>query len=180
MSSRLPEFVDPWRLADREGCITDSIRLADLSRVCGALVSDKGMVDFELRFWRDEKRRARIGGHVKAVLMVQCQRCLESLDIDTDRSLDLAVIEVLEESERIPDECDPILAEEGMVRLQDLIEDELLLAIPQVPMHDEGTCSIDFDDSLQQSWDQSEQNSETATEENPFAVLSQLKSKRDS
>jgi uncharacterized protein len=128
---------------------------------------------------RDEKRRVRIKGNVSATLVVQCQRCLGALQLDVDSAIDLAVIEVEEEAERLPEECDPVVVEEGLIRLLDIVEDELILALPQVAMHDPGECTMDFGDSAGSGQPGLPENSET-TVENPFAVLARLKSTQDS
>ncbi len=135
MSSRLPDFVDPWRLANLGKQLSGAVGLGELSRLAEALVSVEGESLFTLEFYRDEKKRARIKGNVEAELVLECQRCLEPVTLPVDAEVNLAVIEVAAEAELLPDECDPVMVEEGRIQLLDLIEDELLLAIPQVPMH---------------------------------------------
>jgi len=142
MSSRLPESVDPWRLADQKKGLEGEIPLANLPRLSGLLVDPQGMVRFSFTFRRGEKRRPRITGTVRANLALECQRCLEQMQLPVDVNIDLAVIEVPAEAERLPEQCDPILADNGRIRLLDLLEDELLLAIPQVPMHDASICQL--------------------------------------
>ena len=178
MSSRLPEYVDPWRLADREDHISSAVQLSEFPRLRSALLSDDGEVSFQLDFSRDEKRRARIKGRVNATLVVECQRCLKALELKIDSEINLAVIEVAEQAERIPDECDPVQAEDGLVRLLDIVEDELILAIPQVPMHEPNKCALVYDNSASDEIPELSQDSETAGS-NPFAVLAQLKSKQE-
>ncbi len=142
MSLRLPEFLDPWRLAEQGGGVEGTVPLARMERLGDLLENRQGDVAFDLRFGRDDKRRPRITGRVRASLALTCQRCLGTLDLPVDVEVDLAVIEVQAEAERLPEACDPLLADNGRVRLLDLLEDELLLAVPQVPMHDAATCSM--------------------------------------
>jgi uncharacterized protein len=178
MSSRLPEYVDPWRLADREDCISGTVPLSEFTRLGSVLLSDDGEAVFRLDFSRDAKRRARITGAVSATLAVECQRCLKALELLVDAEINLAVIEVPEEAERIPGECDPVQAEDGLVHLLDMIEDELILAIPQVPMHEPDKCAVDYGSPVPDEVPELSPSSETA-EDNPFAVLARLKSKHD-
>ena len=62
-----------------------------------------------------------------------------------------------------------MLSETNPLILNDVIEDELLLALPQIPMHAEAQCPAS-------KW-LKQQHAETAdeTEENPFSVLANLK-----
>ena len=177
MLKRLPEFIDPWRSADQKRVFSGRIELAEMSRVAEALMSNSGDVEFELNFERDNKRRSRIKGFVRSTLVVECQRCLGALSLPVDSSLNLAVVEGPDEAELLPEEIDPVQVEEGMIRLLDLIEDELLLSIPQVPMHDVGECETDIS-AHSESFDSEPEADETDEPEqgdNPFAVLAQLK-----
>ena len=175
MSSRLPEFVDPWRSADQKRHFSGTVELEKLPRLTDVLMSTEGEAVFELIFDRDDKRRSRIKGSVRATMVLQCQRCLEAMLLPVDISLDLAVIEVPEEAERLPEETEPVQVEDGLIRLLDLVEEELILAIPQVPMHAREQCSTESADAMKDAAESSEQESVSETSDNPFAVLADLK-----
>ena len=177
MLTRLPEFVDPWRLADQRKSFSGQEKVGNLPRLCGFLARPDGEVAYELRFGRGEGRWPRIMGWVRTTLNLECQRCLGELEIPVDAMLDLAVIEVLDEAETLPDACEPVLAEDGRVRLLDIIEDELLLAVPQVPRHEMGVCEGAAQGVVA---DQDGADTEQiAVPDNPFAVLSGIKTKRN-
>lgn len=175
MSSRLPEYVDPWRLANLGKVFSGEAGLAELPRLAEALSSADGEVLFSLEFYRDEKRRARVKGNVRAELSLTCQRCMGPMKSPVDADMDLVIIEVFEEAEKLPPECDPVLVDDGRIRLMDLLEDELLLAIPHVPMHDEAVCEVKLE-TLFPDTDEVQEQESTADESNPFAVLASLKS----
>jgi uncharacterized protein len=175
MSARLPEFVDPWLLAQRGRVISGEWELAKLPRMTEVLVDTGGEVRFEFEFIKAAKNRARIKGYVRAGLVLECQRCLEMVMLPVDSNLDLIVIQVPAEAESIPEECEPVLAKDGRLRVLDLIEEELLLAIPQVPMHEPGICSMSnsgADEGVQKG------DRDESERVNPFAVLSSLKMDR--
>ncbi|MCP5406614.1 MAG: DUF177 domain-containing protein [Chromatiaceae bacterium] len=175
MSARLPEFVDPWLLAERGRSISGEFELVKLPRMTEVLIDTGGSVCFALNFSKDAKSRVRITGYVRAGLRLECQRCLEVMLLAVDSTLDLVVIQVPAEAERIPPECEPVLVEDGGLRIVDLIEEELLLAIPLVPMHEPGICTMctsSTDESVQL-----DASTESGTV-NPFAILSQLKTDR--
>jgi uncharacterized protein len=58
-----------------------------------------------------------------------------------DTSMDLVPTSGLEEERRLPDRYDPLPLGARLIRPRDLIEDELLLALPQIPMHEPDVCA---------------------------------------
>ncbi|WP_172838860.1 YceD family protein [Solemya velesiana gill symbiont] len=150
-----------------------------MTRLASMLESVEGDAEFELRFERDDKRRSRIKGFVKSTMTLECQRCLESMQLAVDAILNLGVIEVPEEAERLPEDVEPVQVEEGLVRLLDLVEEELILAIPQVPMHEPNECRAEVSHA-DEAPPAEQQESVTEQAENPFAVLAGLKTKTDS
>ncbi|AKH19619.1 YceD family protein [Sedimenticola thiotaurini] len=176
MSSRLPEFIDPRRLASQGGGYSGTVKLADLPRLSEALLDTAGNAGFSLEFYRDNRNRARIKGEVRAELVLECQRCLEALVLPVDAVLDLAVIQVPEEADRLPESVDPVWVEEDTLRLLDLVEDELILAIPQVPRHEPDDCGTGSYTPAQEEMVSQGQEDDASDRPNPFAVLAGLKS----
>lgn len=175
MSARLPEFVDPWLLAERGRIIAGEMELARLPRMVEVLMDTGGDVQYELDFGKDAKGRVRITGFVRAGLVLECQRCLETMTLPVNSTLDLVVIQVPAEAERIPGECEPVLAGDDGLSVVDLIEEELLLAIPLVPMHSREICSMFSSGTDAELPKRSREESHRV---NPFAILSSLKSDR--
>ncbi len=180
MSSPLPGHSDPWRLADTGKRFSGVMKLSDLPRLAEALLESQGEVSFDLVFGRDERKRAQIEGHVESELVLECQRCLGKIIQPVMVDFNLAVIEVPEEAERLPDYYEPVQTEDGQISVSDIIEDELILTIPQVPRHDEGACQMSESASalLQDDLEATEEAA-TTDEQNPFAVLAQLKTDKD-
>jgi uncharacterized protein len=140
MSSPLPDLLDPWRAADSRSVLTGRLPLSSLPRLRELLIDAAGDVSFRLAFSRDEEHRAVLHGEVSATLRVRCQRCLEALDHVVDNSMVLALISGMDEERQLPERYDPLLVSERRIRPGDLIEDELMLALPQIPMHEPHVC----------------------------------------
>jgi uncharacterized protein len=174
MSSRLPENVDPRRLANQGATYSGAVNLDKLDRLSEALVEATGQAEFSIEFYRDNRKRARIKGQVKADLVLECQRCLGAMIYPVDAELDLAVVKVPEEADTLPESCDPVWVEEDTLRLLDLVEDELILAIPQIPRHEENACDMNWNNPVHEVQD--EQEDDLSGKPNPFAVLAGLKS----
>jgi uncharacterized protein len=175
MSVRLPEFIDPWHFAEIGKELTGQVRLTNLSRLKGILLDQEGEAEILLRFHKGENRQVHIAGYVNADLKLECQRCLEPVTISVTSEVDVVVVEGYEESKLLADELEPLLAGDKRIRLNEVIEEELLLALPQVPMHPEDECKVAYE-NYEGSQEQADEE-KVEKKPNPFAVLKDLKSK---
>lgn len=139
MSSRLPERVDPWHLADQGRVLAGSYALYEMPRLAPLLADADGEASFRLGFERDGDRRAVVRLAVDAVLSLTCQRCLEPMAHEVHSRGVLGIVASIEEAERLPDSYESLLVMEDGVRPLDIVEEELLLAVPAVPRH-EANC----------------------------------------
>ena len=157
--------ADPWRLAAQGRILAGRIALDALPRLAPSLAGP-GEVEYRLAFHLDGERRAAVSGHVATQLVVQCQRCLEPVAIPVDSRFELVFVRGLDEAARLPEPYEPALAEDGWVRPLDLVEDELLLALPPVPVHETPECSARTAEP---------KPGEEIQADNPFAVLAALR-----
>jgi uncharacterized protein len=164
MFDRLPDLFDPFEFAEKKRRIKGSVPLARMDRVRDCLQAEDGDANIDLEF-RREGRVATLTGRVEADLVLQCQCCMEALSWPVRSAVRLGLAGSLEEADRLPEGFEPLLVEPGAaVALVDLVQDELLLAIPSIPQHPE--CGPP-----------KPQNASAAVE-HPFAVLAQLKKNR--
>jgi uncharacterized protein len=133
MSREFPDFVDPWRAADGGRRIGGTIPLARFKRLLPMLVSDKGEASFELIFGYDAQHRPTVAVEVEARLNLLCQRSLEPYFEQVRQQSELQIIGEAEEQALLSDEEEFLLVQDGHVAVADLVEDELLLAVPQIP-----------------------------------------------
>jgi len=83
------------------------------------------------------------------------------------------LVNSLEQADRLASDCEPLILEDDKISLNELVEDELLLALPDFPRHDypcidrEGVKPAvhDIDEQIRSN--------------NPFAVLAKLKNTGD-
>jgi len=171
MSSGLPERVDPLRSADAQRRFKGSAELQRFERLAGDLAETSGEVVFDLAFGRLATGFAALTGRLTAVVHLRCQRCLEIFPLPLDLAVALGFVETESLAERVPPGYEPCLVEDGTVSVPDIIENELLLALPQVPMHPPEQCRVQLD------WGEDDELEEPGAEErpSPFAVLKQLK-----
>ena len=147
MSREFPDFIDPWKAADGRRTFQGTMPLKRLKRLGPMLApggsgQDEQLVArddarFTARFSYDEQGLVTIRLEVDVELPLICQRSLAPYREKIARRSLLVVIEDVDDQELIPESYDPVLVEHRRMALQDIVEDELLLAIPQVPRNPE-------------------------------------------
>lgn len=168
MLTRLPDYVDPWHLADCRKSFSGQIPLSRLSRLSNEVAEPSGKLDFQLNFGRDAQGHAWVKCWVKTTLLLRCQRCLEAFEYPVDNEISLGLVEGLEEAERLPKGYDPLWLETPRVRLVDIAEDEVLLALPQVPLHGTDECAPTAE------WNSDGLSPSDTSRDNPFTGLGDL------
>lgn len=103
---------------------------------------------------------------------LQCQRCLQQVQHDLAVDRRFRFVRTEEEAERLDEVSeDDVLVLGQRLDLQDLLEDELILALPIVPRH-EGRCPTPLPMPV-------DDLDEEAPAPNPFAALAALRAGRD-
>lgn len=136
MSPQCPQTVDPERLADQESSCEGTLPLALFQRLTPLLLQTAGEVQFHFHFARDLQSRLLLQVEVQAPLILQCQRCAEPLALQVNSRQELVVVQGFEEAEALADHLEPVFCTAGLLDLHELIEEELLLALPAVPRHE--------------------------------------------
>jgi len=122
-------------------------RLRDL------LHDDQGSVEYELRGVRDVRGRPGLALRVAGSLRLACRRCLEPVRVALreDARLWLARSQAEIDAQPLAAEGpDGIVASREMA-VRDLVEDELLLALPSAPQHEDCPERGDAPPGTQQS-----------------------------
>lgn len=162
MTGSLPELIDPLEFVEKRRRIQGTLPLSRMERMGSVVLNPDAWVELDLTFGRED-RWPVVTGHIKAQLVLECQCCLEPLTWPVENDLRLGIVSSIDEGNRLPDSLEPLLlADDAMVALSDLVEDELLLAIPPIPQHT--NCTLKTEHSSESS-------------RSAFAVLAQLQGK---
>jgi uncharacterized protein len=110
-------------------------------RLRDTLASEVGEVGYEIEGVHDERGRPALRLRVNGTLQLRCQRCLEPMpfQVQTDETLVLAGS--LAEIHADPADAnapDRVLGGREM-RVRELVEDEVILALPYAPRHESCT-----------------------------------------
>jgi uncharacterized protein len=106
-----------------------------MSRLRSSLSSDEGEVRVDLSFGVDEEGIRFIKGHMETCLILECQRCLEPFSYEIIGDFMSGIVRTEKEADRLPERYDPLLVPESSLVLGEMIEDELIISLPIVPMH---------------------------------------------
>jgi uncharacterized protein len=141
--------------------------LSALPRLATSLAATHGEVDYELDFGKDEFGISGVRVRATAALPLTCQRSLEIFDFPVSIDARLGFIVNEDDEAGLPPGYEPLLLDASGLRPADVIEDELILAIPVLPVRP-GT------QEMQHEW-KDDGAAEAAAKPNPFAVLKNMK-----
>ena len=168
---KLPIKVDPVRTAQKRLDYDGIIKADLLSRLAGSTQSVISDANVSLSFDLDQRRIPFIRGNANIDVMLTCQRCQGEFPHTLSVEFCYSPVRDEEAIDKLPEAYEPTIVDEnGEINLTQLIEDELMLELPQVARHDVDGCKIG-------THNLSFGDIPVADERpNPFAVLKNLKS----
>lgn len=176
MPIHLPEYVDPYRLAIKGESLSGDIAATSMTRLSQILMEKKAGISVTLAFGYDEQRRLTVSGTIATDLVLKCERCLGPMPWPLQSEFTLVMVKTGSQGE-IPPEYEQYIMDSDKVRLYEMIEDEILLSLPLVPMHTEEDCpAVDYLQASTVSRAAGQENGSNAGRKNPFDVLKNLKS----
>jgi len=135
MTGTLPELIDPLEFVDKRRQLRGSLPLARMERLVGVIRNGDDRVLVELAFGKED-RIPVMTGQINATLVLECQCCMEPMTWPVASAIRLGMVMSIDEGNLLPDSLEPLLLEgDALVSLSELVEDELLLAIPDIPQH---------------------------------------------
>jgi len=172
MSKREPDFVNPFRAAESGQTIAGRVEFARMGRLVEAVENREGGAEVSLSFAVDEQGIPHVRGKVNGEVVLICQRCLEPMAVPIAIEMALGIVGSDDEAKRLPEHYEPLVTGGKSLAIAELIEDEILLALPVIPRHDDGVCAAANVANKEEPGDEDDTSST-----NPFAVLARLKSK---
>jgi uncharacterized protein len=161
MLERLPGQIEPIGLADVGRSFRGELPLTAFERLAPLLADSEGSLRVQLRFHLDERCIRVLEGEIEGCLQLVCQRCLQALGFPLELSFKLGIVSAEADIDRLPDGYEPLLVSGNPLGSVDVVEDEILLAIPAVPVH--AHCDSGY------------RNRQKPETDNPFSILEKLK-----
>lgn len=146
-----------------EGCFP----LSEMTRLGGSLADADGHCRYALEFGRDDALQVAFAElTIDAGLPLVCQRSLGRFVFPVASVQRLGLIRHEDEEAALPPGYEALLVpEDGQLRPRDLVEDELVMALPVVPVAPDS-------EPVDRTWPAGEEEQRAAS---PFAALASLK-----
>src|SRR6056297_314685 len=173
MSRDFPDWIDVERAAQAGRRFAGEARIEWMPRVVDLLdePAPDDEIGFEISAELDGSSGAadivRLDVQVHGVVPMTCQRTLKRYWQPIDSHSSVAVVAAEDQVSALPENLEPKLVPEGRVKLVELVEDELLLALPLVP-RDPASAPVE---NVGDSFDSVEPDES----ESPFAELARLR-----
>ena len=166
----VPEVLDAWRMVAARRGFEGRLPLSAFGRLRDSLCDAEGEARFALDFDRDALQVPYVELRIEAQLPLECQRSLRRFELPVRLVQRLGLIRDEAEEAALPEGYEPLLVPaDGMLRPAELVEDELILAVPVVAVAP-GT------DAMERDWPADEAEQQQAS---PFAALAALKRDRN-
>lgn len=138
--SRLPATIDPIDLGERGARLSGVLPLKAMPRLAQVCLNEAGEARVDLTFDRSEGHEVHtMRGAIDATVRATCQRCLEPMELRFHAQAELMFVRPLAGAASVAEDAEVIEVDKPLV-LSELIEDELLLAMPMIPMHEFEAC----------------------------------------
>jgi uncharacterized protein len=143
-----------------------NISLAEMPRLQSLALPQEGWVRVTFNFGFNLLNHAVIKGEYATDIQVECQRCLEPMTFHVEQEFELLIDASDEDIESF--QIDSVYTSEGYLDVFEVIEDELILALPLILMHEDTSCNTYWQP-------QPDDEATVEKKDNPFAVLKTLK-----
>ncbi len=151
--------IRPYQLSGLGSSVETTIPMARFARL-GSLIAgvpeDEAGVEVALNFSRGPRRTCMFTGRVSVVVLIDCQRCLEQRPARIECLPNVRFVMTEERAEELAalpqpaDAADIIVVEQEVVDVVELVEDDLLLALPQI-CQDLEQCVIPLPAAMQEN-----------------------------
>ncbi|WP_429946070.1 23S rRNA accumulation protein YceD [Bibersteinia trehalosi] len=168
---KLPLTIDPYKDAQRRIDYNGYISAELFERLDDAVTRVQSDAQVALSVYVDPQRLTVIKGTASIDVELDCQRCSNSFTQTLSCELLFSPVKNMDQAGDLPEIYEPIETDSfGEVNLLEMIEDEFLLSLPLVPMHELEHCEVSEDEQVF-----GELPEELANKPNPFAILAKLK-----
>ena len=133
---KLPNKINFFNFAKKEVKLNGDYKVSELSRLSEIASNENDKVEVDLSFRLVNGRIPCVEGIIKSILILDCQRCLDSLQVDLKVPFDIAFVRNEFQADSLDDKFEIYLIGEEELDTKNLITDEILLSIPMAPSHD--------------------------------------------
>jgi len=168
---QLPEKIALDKAVHGQRHYQGNVELKQLSRLTDMLAGAGGLVEFSIQFERAAGILGKAQVKVKADLPLICTISANEFMFPVDIDSTIGFIDDLAYEDLLDVDMEASWVKEGMINPLEIIEDELILAVPDAPF-DESQGHIDETETAD---NEDLKQGKLSTKKNPFSVLENLK-----
>ena len=136
----IPAKVQALKALNRREHYEGDLPLTQLPRLGPVLAETAGGLHVTLDAGRDGEGAAWLRGAVTGQLSLTCQRGLHPFGWRCDVPVELRLVFDEGEEAQLAKDHEPYLVQDDRLPLRDMVEDEVLLALPMMPRCDDPNC----------------------------------------
>ena len=172
MAKSLPTSIDLNSAVRKEWQLKGELLLSDLDRMPADLIASTGaLVKYEILFRHSKTVLGEAIIRIESELELICQRSLETFGFSLLTNNTIGFISEIEDEAKLDADVSPSWVENLQVDPKALLEDEILLMLPHIPLKPGAELNTQF------LADHEDNETEVEETQNPFAALKQLKNK---
>lgn len=127
---------DAIKLANHNGELKGEIAMNDLPRLKAIALNPEEMVHYHLQFGKDDARKRIINVQIEVKITLECQVCTEPVTLSQQSNSVLGILLSDGQSASLSKAYEPYVTHGEPSSLVELLEDEVLLALPMIPKHE--------------------------------------------
>ena len=168
--TKLPLSIDALRAAQKQLDYVGIIPAKATVRLAEAVDGLNSDIDASLSFFIDKQKLVVITGKASVSVSLRCQRCNKPFEQTVYSTFCFSPVKNDEQAETLPEGYEPIdIDSYGEIDLLSMIEDEIILSLPIVPVHNTEHCEVSEADMVFGELPLE------AEKPNPFSILASLK-----
>jgi uncharacterized protein len=136
----IPRYASATKAVATRQRYVGTLPLAQMPRLAAQLAGNAGQLDVELEAGPDAAGRPALRGAIRGELSLACQRGLHPFPWPCQVDTALRLVGSEAEEEKAMGEADTHLVVDDQLPLRDIVEDEVLLALPMMPRCDDPDC----------------------------------------
>ena|SRR3990167_1771851 len=137
----LPKTLDPIRVAKQGAHLEGQLSLHQCERL--QAICDQADLQAQVTMDLNMDVKANvpfIRGNIATMVNMICQRCNQPMQYELDIPFSLSPMISEKQAKNLPSEYEPLMVHDEQVIVSEMLEDEILLALPMVARHEQGEC----------------------------------------
>lgn len=165
MLHTITSLADAKKLCVRGQVVEERFPLTRFPRLLSLLADGNGDIEYQLVFEQDLVGHPSVAMTIRGALPLICQRTLQRFLLPVDLRSRLVFLANEAQEAEVPPDCEWLVLDGDPRSCNDLVEDELIMALPVVPLSQSPMPDVAANDEAEVP----------APVRRPFAVLEQLK-----